>query len=857
MAGITQERCLELIEAIATEVLSSSQPSYYFFEFKLTNSEVGSELLKLNRRDQAILTVAMLEWCRDPKHLQQYPQLYEPKTIRLGFYGVLSAMLQLMNRQLPYEYEEIVGFIGYLTLDDLEGWNWQHRRDSLGRLVKIIENYLKSNEAIPQLLEQVQVAIAYIQKNSWCDRKLGARLQSLIPTDSKPLPMQAGEAWSDSAIAEINSLPNDLRSQWVELLLSCAAATGSKPSAKWLKATHPLVAKLGWDIFVPTLIRWFPLVEKPRTQPQGHGNQILDHDYLLSDVNADVLKGLVWLCAEQDHDDLARELMKLAITSYRKLRWIGARCVRLGNACVWALGEMPGQTGIAQLALLKVKVKLGSAQQGIEKALTAAAERVGLSRSEIEELSVPTYGLESVGVRQDTLGDFVAELVVTGTSSTELRWQKMDGKPQKSVPAAVKTDYAEDLKELKQAAKDIQTMLPAQRDRIESLYLQQKTWDLATWKARYLDHPLVGTLARRLIWQFQEDQHCSEGIWLNHQLVNRDDQPLDWICDRTQVQLWHPISSTPATILAWRNWLMAHEIQQPFKQAHREVYLLTPAEENTHTYSNRFAAHILKQHQFNALCSHRGWKNQLRLMVDDSFSPPTRWLPNWGLRAEFWVEGIGDQYGVDTNDTGTYLYLATDQVRFYPLEAAENFAYGGGGGYSRHQMHGALLDPIPLENIPALVFTEVMRDVDLFVGVASVGNDPNWADGGTQGRHYAYWQSYSFGDLSETAKTRRQVLETLIPRLKIRDRCQFHDKFLVVRGDLRTYKIHLGSGNILMEPNDQYLCIVPSQGASGSPSQVFLPFEGDKMMAIVLSKALMLAADTKITDSSILAQLQG
>jgi hypothetical protein len=28
----------------------------------------------------------------------------------------------------------------------------------------------------------------------------------------------------------------------------------------------------------------------------------------------------------------------------------------------------------------------------------------------------------------------------------------------------------------------------------------------------------------------------------------------------------------------------------------------------------------------------------------------------------------------------------------------------------------------------------------------------------------------------------------------------------VVKGELRTYRIHLGSGNILMEPNDQYLC---------------------------------------------------
>ena len=107
-----------------------------------------------------------------------------------------------------------------------------------------------------------------------------------------------------------------------------------------------------------------------------------------------------------------------------------------------------------------------------------------------------------------------------------------------------------------------------------------------------------------------------------------------------------------------------------------------------------------------------------------------------------------------------------------------------------------------------------MRDVDLFVGVASLGNDPNWADGGPQGRFRNYWQEYSFGDLTETAKTRAEVLARLLPRLKIAGRCSLDGKFLIVRGDRRTYKIHLGSGNILMEPNDQYLCIVPKSGAN-------------------------------------------
>ena len=64
--------------------------------------------------------------------------------------------------------------------------------------------------------------------------------------------------------------------------------------------------------------------------------------------------------------------------------------------------------------------------------------------------------------------------------------------------------------------------------------------------------------------------------------------------------------------------------------------------------------------------------------------------------------------------------------------------------------------------------------------------------------------AFQLGDRSD-----REVLDRLIPRLKIAGRCTLADRFLIVRGDRRSYKIHLDSGNILMEPNDQYLCIVP------------------------------------------------
>ncbi len=287
-------------------------------------------------------------------------------------------------------------------------------------------------------------------------------------------------------------------------------------------------------------------MERPRTRRIEEWHEWSpDPNFLIEDANADVLKGLAWACGLREDPELSRALTALALSAYKKVPQVGARCVRVGNACVWALGNMPGTGGIGQLALLKVRVKAGMAQKGIEKALSAAAARIGLPEEEIEEMSVPSYGLTEVGARREALGGFTAELVVTGTSSAELRWVRPDGKAQKSVPKAVKEEHAEELEGLKGASKDLQKMLPAQRDRIENLYLDAKGWPYPIWRERYLDHPLVGTLARRLVWRFTDGERTSSGVWHEGRMVDRTGRTLDLAGGSARVELWHPIEEAP------------------------------------------------------------------------------------------------------------------------------------------------------------------------------------------------------------------------------------------------------------------------------------------------------------------------
>jgi hypothetical protein len=669
-------------------------------------------------------------------------------------------------------------------------------------------------------------------------------------------PGSPGEAWADAFLNHLEQVSSTERKAWIRLCKHAFAIENAKPNEAWEKIALEITA--GIPDFSARVLEWFGLIGKPRTFLLYRDNDHFDA------FNNNVMRGLIWAIALQPATDaIARGCANIIETSLKKLPGTGPRAVKLANAGVFALGRMDSLGAVGQIARLKARVTFKTTLKEIEKALDATATRQGVSKADLEELSVPSYGLERVGETDFEFGKdggiaARAELRVVN-SSVRVSWFDANGKALKNPPSNVKTDFADDLKELKGSIKDIEQMLSAQSVRLERLLLSRKSWSFQDWLDRYAEHPLIACITRRLIWNFSSGETVQAGMWFEDGFKDATGNALE-IANAAQVSLWHPITSSTPQTLAWRAFLEARGIMQPWKQAHREIYVLTDAEIRTRVYSNRFASHIIKQHQFSQLAAIRGWHNQLRLMVDDSYEPAKLELPQWGLRAEYWVEGAGTEYGVDTNETGTYNYLSTDQVRFYHDLANANLAHAGGGGYEQWVLNGANpSDPIPLGNIPALVLSEVLRDVDLFVGVCSVGNDPTWNDGGPQGRYREYWQSYSFSELTESSQSRKALLEMLIPRLKIRDHARIDGKFLRVLGKLREYKIHLGSGNILMEPNDQYLCIVPGQGIKSlndETGEVRLPFEGDRTLAVILSKAFLLADDTSITDPTITRQIK-
>ena len=147
----------------------------------------------------------------------------------------------------------------------------------------------------------------------------------------------------------------------------------------------------------------------------------------------------------------------------------------------------------------------------------------------------------------------------------------------KTIPEAVKRDHAAELDELKAARKELKALLPPSGRGSSGCSRGRTAGRSPTWRERYLDHPVVGSLARRLIWRVGDEPRDLVG-----REAGRPPRPRAGRRTTTRaVSLWHPIESDVETVQGWRLWLEQHLVVQPFKQAHREVYLLTDAERET------------------------------------------------------------------------------------------------------------------------------------------------------------------------------------------------------------------------------------------------------------------------------------
>ena len=136
--------------------------------------------------------------------------------------------------------------------------------------------------------------------------------------------------------------------------------------------------------------------------------------------------------------------------------------------------------------------------------------------------------------------------------------------------------------------------------------------------------------------------------------------------------------------------------------------------------------------------------------------------------------------------------------------------------------------------MPDIIFSEVMRDVDLAVSVAHVGGvDPE--------------TSHS------TMEMRAAILSFTLPLFRLNN-VEIKDRHAIITGKLAQYSVHLGSG-VVHQIGGTMLSVLPVH--SQHRGKLFLPFvDEDPKTAEIISKVLLFAEDGKLKDPTILEQIR-
>lgn len=664
------------------------------------------------------------------------------------------------------------------------------------------------------------------------DIRLVGRLERMLEYGSLEAPFGIRGKFASSLSDWVQSLVGTRRSVWTKLVklavrLECGE---NRQLFKEITDAAEMVQQLEPTIFVTDITKILEFAQARPPYAYDYSLSIFDELLSLFDVDGFAAdwspfagKGELLaepfgsLYASWSVPEVAEQRDKW--TSGEKNRFAKQRREMQWTIRPVLMGMTEGPKAITVLLRIRDATESEYGRNEIDQKLGELAFKHGKSIKALiddEDAALPDFDLDQSGSLSVDIGRAKALLSVTA-AGVEISWLNQSGKAVKSAPAPVRRDHAPEYAAFKQQAKELRQEYRKQIASLQLGWINGSSWPLQIWKEHYLKHPLRKPAVEALIWRIEHDDMQVSVLPTSGRLLDISGNAVSLPSD-ARVRLWHPLDEEPEEVLAWRDRIIDLGITQPIKQAHREIYVLTEAERKTAVYSNRFAAHILRKHQLNGLRKASGWNTDSY----NDFEDPQRRLPELGLRVEFQMEWIENEH------------VATDQIRFLRP------------GYAS--------EAINLDQVPPIVFSEIMRDCDLFVAVASVANDPTWSDGGPEGRHRGYWHDWAFGDLGQSAKVRRDLIARFAGSLSIADKLEIGEKALIVEGKRQKYAIHFGSTNVQVLPENRYLCIVPDRSAPEA-ERVRLPFTGDNHVSTILAKAFLLADEDRITDGTILSQL--
>jgi len=331
-----------LVEAFAR------QDKQQLYPFELQKFTLGVRFQNADPQTRRVIVMTILAWL-DQHSLQSYGR-QDQQAWQMGW-KMREAFLHMLQFKIPFQEEDVISML-----------NWSASQSSTAayiyfsgvpQIIKVVADYLKHHplsnglhEAIERLAQSIEAGSMSVEIRRWI-----LRLKELMGETQVSLPLVAGDAWADTALKEIYAMNSRAKTAWAELLRHCSRASGAAPGKTWLAEADSYIDAIGDLYLFIKLSHWFPLVGQMQS----------------SAANETLLRGLVWLCGKSEDPDIAIALAGLAIASYE------TRAVKVGNACLWALANMPAREGITQLHILRDQITNQSIQKKISKALEAAA----------------------------------------------------------------------------------------------------------------------------------------------------------------------------------------------------------------------------------------------------------------------------------------------------------------------------------------------------------------------------------------------------------------------------------------------------------------------------------------------------
>jgi hypothetical protein len=503
----------------------------------------------------------------------------------LAAYDVRS---QLARRKLPYTSDDVDWLVD-LALG----------RESPGQLLEALRvavtaaDFFAREHGVEAIEAPLRRALKYLEQGHADELEaevtpLQARIRKLLGQDAPArldLDLIKRDDWGKRARRLLEPHRGDPAA--AALIEHLAQATSLSPSKRWRERTVELVKTLdGCGELLHALLAEAVAAKDGRRRFWD----MWTYQYV-SDGNATLLRGIAWAAALTQQPWAAEALGGLAAHASAPFEpGYEPRSIKVANACVRALGELGGDEAVAELVALRAGIRHRTLLKQVEAALETAAASAGVTKPQLLERQVPDFGLDRDGRKETRVGEATAVL-----ERGVLSWRSASGRPLKSVPKDVREQHADELRALRAEAKETKQRLGVERLRVEALLAEERVWPVEEWRRYYRDHPLVGGIACTLLWRFRAADRTETRL---------GEEAPGWA---GRVELWHPIHAEPDEVRRWRATLLDRQIAQPFKQAHREVYLVAPAERETRVYSNRFAAHILRYPQAYALIKQRGW----------------------------------------------------------------------------------------------------------------------------------------------------------------------------------------------------------------------------------------------------------